>query len=419
MKKKIIVFGIVYLILTVGIIFMMRHFDNLSMISNISFLGIIILLILIIAYLIFNKKRKQTLIVGVPVLVMYAASIFLIHLFNPQILRDTYIPISYKPFNWEHNISTQSSELNNILEKVEDIDRLQSIAIIQNGKLKAEKYYHGASENNAFNVRSVTKTVISLLIGIAIEEKVIDSLTQPIIELFPEYKESINDKRKLKITVKDLLTMKAGFAYDCYDCTEYLFTQMPLNNEPGKTFSYSNVSFNLLSEIIHRQSKKNTIDYATEKLFKPLGIQTSKWNELNSGTSTGADGLYLATRDMARIGYLMLNNGEIDSLTIVPKDWIKKMLIDYNQNKNDDWVYGTSDSYIEKGYGLGCWITDTKGHKMYTARGHGGQMIHVIPDKKLVIAITQKDLFMRPNEHIDNPDLLFKILDVLIKEIKI
>ncbi len=411
MGKKITVFVVLYLFLTIAVFVMMRYFDY-AVLKKLSILGILVFSIIISAYLIFDKNRKQTLTISVPFLVLFLLTNYLFGRFNYIVFRDTFISTNYKSFNWEQGKPV--NELNTALNELEDIDRLYSVVVIKNGKLIAKRYYHGASENNAFNLNSVTKTVTSLLIGIAIEEKIIDSLTQPIINFFPEFREKLNDPRKLKISVQDLLSMKAGFAYDCFDCTEFFFTKMPLVSEPGQTFLYSNGSYNLLSEIILKQSKKSAMEYASKKLFKPLNIQTEKWHKLSNGNNSGAFGLYLTTTDMARIGLLLLKDGKIDSNLIVSENWIKRMQFNYTTNykrKNEN-----SSNFKVKGYGLGCWITETNGYKTFTARGHGGQMIHIIPDKNIVIAITQKDLFIKPNQQIDKPELLFNILSIMAND---
>lgn len=393
---------------------MIRYLNNLRLISFFSIICIAFFIVALIVFLIINKKRKQTILIGTGTIIIYMVSILLLHVFNYKISKNTFIPINYSSFNWQNSQSINNTDLIEALDDANKLKRLYSIVIIKDGQLFAERYYHGASSNCAFSIKSVTKTIISLLVGIAINENLIDSLDQNIIDFFPEYRDKVNDKRKLDITVKDLLTMKAGFAEDCYDNFNYLFTQIPLAFNPNEKFQYSNISSNLLSEIITRVSDMSTKEFADKKLFTPLGIQSAKWIKMSNGTEAGQAGIYLTTRDMARIGYLILQKGKIDQEQIISLDWITLMTTDHNNRNDDDWIYHSC--YKETGYGLHCWISEINGIIVYTARGHGGQMIQIFPKQDLVFAATQKANFTWPSQHLDRIDIFCNLIEIVLKK---
>jgi len=248
---------------------------------------------------------------------------------------------------------------------------------------------------------SVTKSVTSALIGIAIDKGYIKDVNQTITELFPNKNISNLDELKKTLTLKDLLMMASGL--NCNDAsanrwagtiamkkskdwTQYTLN-LPMAQAPGEYFHYCNGVSHLLSAIIQESSGMQTIDFAKKYLFAPLGIKDIEWAESPEGINNGFSGLRLQPQDMAKIGLLYLNQGKWENKQIMSAEWIKastRPYIDGRWNGED--------------YGYQWWINPAG---YYSAVGMYGQAIYVIPDKNLVAVFTShiigKDMYISGN----------------------
>jgi len=268
--------------------------------------------------------------------------------------------------------------------------------IVRNGYIVHEYYDTPLySENISQNVYSVTKSFTSALIGIAIDKGYILSINETAIDFFPERTIANLDTRKQAIKLKHLLTMTAGLEYDEWtypysdsrnsymqmissgDITQFVL-DLPMVSDPGTTWVYNTGASHLLSVIINQTTGYTTLDFANEFLFGPLGISVPFWRQDAIGIYYGGSEFHLIPRDMAKFGYLYLNNGTWDGEQIVSSTWVAESTKEWN-NLGD-----------EQGYGYQWWI-DT-GLDGYSARGYGGQMIHVIPNHNLVVVFTAYDL---------------------------
>ena len=266
-----------------------------------------------------------------------------------------------------------------------------SLLVVKNGYLVHEKYYRSGNPERVAVVHSVTKSVTSALIGIALDQGYLSSVDQKMIEFFPEYVTEKLDPRKKAISLKHLLTMSAGLKWnDWGPVMRFWYTssnwgkftiQLPLENNPGDAFNYNSSVSHLLSIILSKSTEVSTLDFADLNLFKPLGIQERTWQHDPQAYNTGAFGLGLSAQNMAKIGFLYLNNGFWDGQSIVPEYWVKE--------STRQWMYAFN-SYGHTGYGYQWWIKEVDGCHSYRAWGRRGQFIVVIPKLDMVIVVTSE-----------------------------
>jgi CubicO group peptidase (beta-lactamase class C family) len=214
---------------------------------------------------------------------------------------------------------------------------MDSVLVTRHGKIVAEAYYAPFAPGLRHRVNSTTKSVIGNLVAIALKEGLIKSLDQPVLDFFPERQFANTDERKKAITLRHLLDMTSGI-----DWNEPLSNAMPWSlfemerspdwvqfvldhrmvRDPGAAFDYNSGNPHLLSAILSKVTGRSALDYAREKLFKPLGIEDVQWRADPQGVSTGGFGLYLLPRDMAKLGRLWLHDGVWDGQRLLPPDWI-------------------------------------------------------------------------------------------------
>lgn len=286
---------------------------------------------------------------------------------------------------------------------------MNGIIIVRNGYVVHEKYFRRKNPVSVFNVASVTKSVISALIGIAIEQGYIKSVDERVLDFFPEYTFDFTEKRKYDVTLRHLLTMTVPYPFKNWhepldkirrqsNWAGYAISIMGQGGRLG-TFKYSTAGTHLLSAVITRATGKCAREYANDNLFRPVGMavipdneqQTNEmedvfgrrvkgWVHDPKGNSAGGWGLTLTLRDMARFGYLYLNKGIWDGEQVLPETWIADTTA---MNKN--------------GYGYMWWLRSVGGYFAYAAMGSGGNMICCIPEKDLVVTIASQ-IIRRPRD---------------------
>jgi CubicO group peptidase (beta-lactamase class C family) len=292
---------------------------------------------------------------------------------------------------WKNSIpEKQTMNSNKLIEMDNYIKQklpfIRSVLVVKNGYLVFEKYYQHYSKKDHFVICSDTKTVTSALIGIAIKEGYIKGVNQKITEFFPEFITNQSDPKLKEISIENLLTMTSGISWDDnylyrpevhINPIKYAFS-LKVVTIPGKVFNYSTMDSQILSGIITKSTGMSELAFADKYLFKPLGISDREWKSDAQGYSLGGMELYLRTQDMAKFGYLLLNNGIWNESQIIPSEWVADMTKKHN---GGGLPHGES-------YGLHCWVTKVKGHNAYFAGGFGGQFIYEVPDLDLVVAIS-------------------------------
>ncbi len=278
--------------------------------------------------------------------------------------------------------------LTGAFDKIREIDGMASLIVCRNGVIVAEEYYNGYRSDSIKTVMSVTKSVTSLLVGLALEKGYIDAISDPIskylsgIVTFP-------DEIKAHITIEQMLTMTFGHAWNgtksdglystwasTPDHLQYII-DLPLAWTPGTVFNYSDGASHLLSVIITEATGINTFDFARQYLFDPLGITNVIWLTDDKGYPNGAASLKISPHDMVKIGNLILNGGRYNGLQVVPESWIEAMTTT-QITTNNDIPYGPE-------YGYQLWINTAGVHPYYFAMGWGGQFIFIVPDHALVV----------------------------------
>ena len=274
-----------------------------------------------------------------------------------------------------------------------EIGSLKCIIVAKKDTILKETYRGNSGAFLPHDIRSVTKSITSLLVGIAIDKSFIKSIKQPISDFLDTVEYNINSE-KAKITIRDLLTMTSGLSWDETASIEdynkwiysdnqikYLFKR-PLKSIPGETFNYNSAAMHLLSVIISKASNMKTIDFAQKYLFDPLEISNRKWNSDKQGFNNGSAGLELTPYDMLKIGNLVLNKGVYKDKRIVSEDWINE-----STSPKLDAIYPEIDI---NSYGYGWWVGDYEGHTFIFANGWGGQFIMIFPDSSLIIVATNE-----------------------------
>jgi CubicO group peptidase (beta-lactamase class C family) len=256
---------------------------------------------------------------------------------------------------------------------------LTSVLVLRHGRLVLERYYHGGTRDRYWSMYSVTKSVVSALVGIALGEGRLASVEQRLVRFFPDEVVPNADPRIRRVTLRDLLTMSAGYRdvdtpHETDDWVRALLNR-PLASDPGTVFSYDDGSVDLLSAVLTKMTGVPAAEYALRKLFGPLGIRPGRWNGDGQGHSLGSGGLFLRPRDMLRLGRLYLDGGRWRGRQVLPRSWAR------DSTRAQIRVPGGG------AYGYLWWVNRGP-HDGFAAEGLGGQEIAVFPKRSLVIVLT-------------------------------
>jgi len=279
------------------------------------------------------------------------------------------------------------------------METLRGLVVIKNGRLIAEGYFNDGSIVQTARLQSVTKSFTSALVGIAIEQGLLASVNQRMLEFYPEIAEMITDPRKHEITIQQLLQMRAGYPWEETHPDLWagllsghyprLIEHFPLVDDPGTEFHYSNLTSNWLGIIVDRVSGMNLKAYAEENLFTPLGITPGEWGMDAEGHNNGCGDLHLRIRDAAKFGLLYLDDGMYLDRQIVPAAWVEASLASYTRNAFAE-IDGkkVGRHFHDIGYGYQWWSATVGDYDVDYAHGHGGQLIVLVEALDMVIATT-------------------------------
>lgn len=297
--------------------------------------------------------------------------------------------------------------LDQAFDHAEGLAPLNSLVIARRGEIVAEDYYRGMRPNEDTNIKSASKTVLSALVGIALEEGHLDSLDQPIAPFFPEYLGENADPRKRQITLRNLLTMRAGLestsfgnygAWVTSDNWVRFALNQPVESAPGEDMIYSTGTSHLVSAFLTKATGMSTKAYAQSRLFDPLGIAPPSWQQDPQGIYFGGNNLALSPRDLLTFGQLYLNEGRYNGQQIVPADWVRASMQRH-----------VLDTYRGFSYGYFWWIEAFANIRTHFAWGYGGQYVFVIPGLDLVVVCTS-DLNNRPPDIDDHNERIYTLL---------
>jgi CubicO group peptidase (beta-lactamase class C family) len=286
----------------------------------------------------------------------------------------------------------QGMDSNKLAEAVEFIlrnnVRVHSLLVIRNGFIVADAHFYPYLPNSRHDVASVTKSVTSTLIGIAIDKGIIKDVSQPALGLFTDRKAANLDEHKKTMTVEHLLLMESGLACVNSPTEETLFRMMespdwiqfmldlPMSDAPGTRFVYNSGAVHLLSAIVRKTAGMNALEFARRHLFEPLGITDVIWPLDPRGEDNhGWGDLQLRPHDMAKIGYLFLNNGRWEGKQVLSARGVQAAT-----QRRVSLVNGESYGYL--------WWMPGRPPGLIEARGRGGQRIIIWPERKIVIVFT-------------------------------
>lgn len=280
------------------------------------------------------------------------------------------------------------------------LPKLHSLLVSHRGALVFEGYYHGARADRPANVKSASKSVISALVGIAIERKLIPDVAAPITTYFPSLTRD-RDAAKRTITVEHLLTMRPGLestsgrGYGAWvtsrNWVDYALAR-PMLAPPGASMDYSTGNTHLLSAILTKAAKTSTWRFANDVLAKPLGFTLPPWPTDPQGIYFGGNDMLMTPRQLLAFGALYLNGGRANGRQIVPEAWVVRSC-DGRLRELPSWARGAGpggvvDPLRDRQYGYGWWVHDLAGHETCFAWGYGGQYVFIVPSLDLVVATT-------------------------------
>lgn len=284
---------------------------------------------------------------------------------------------------------------------------LHGVVIVRSGKLILERYYEGEDEimggsrgpvtfgpNELHDVRSVTKSIVSLLYGIALGEGIVPPLDAALVAQFPEYEDLVENRERQLISVGNALTMQVGLEWDerisyrdprnsehamerAEDRYRFIL-ERPIVTAPGGSWVYNGGTTAILGRLIEKGSGLTLRDFAERRLFQPLNITAHQWIRGRDGAYIAASGLRLRPRDLARIGQMVLNGGRWEGQQVVPRDWLAQSFeghVIVNERTR---------------YGYQWWLSPAKaaGPRQIAAMGNGGQRLFIVPELDLVIVVT-------------------------------
>lgn len=283
-------------------------------------------------------------------------------------------------------------EIFNRVRSQSDFRTVRGVVIVRHGTLVAEAYFGGYTNTSRKNVHSVSKSVTSLAVGIAMDRGMLPSVGARLADLLPHYTNRLKDAPKDRITLRHALTMTAGLAWNetagafwnNADSVDYVLTR-DVVAQPGAEFFYSSGLSHVIAEVNNRASGQSHLAFIQKHLFGPLGITTATWDTDVSGRHWGGTGLRIRPRDMAKIGQLTLQEGLWEGRRLVSREWIAE--------STRSQTAGVADA---PNYGYQWWI---RPQGRYLAHGYNGQYIGVDPEADVVMTmITLSEESPRPQE---------------------
>jgi CubicO group peptidase (beta-lactamase class C family) len=314
---------------------------------------------------------------------------------------DSTASFDYWPTNgWQHSTPEEhgmvSEQLEEMMEYIDENNyRYDSIVIIRDGYLVFERHLGSRYEYNGRHpLYSVTKSITSVLIGIAINQGYIENVDQPILDFFPNRTVANLDDDKRSITVKNLLLMNSGVEWDEWS-TEYgssdnsvelmlrsgdtvqYFLDLPMAHSPGEVWVYNSGGTHMLGAIIRQTTGMSVLQFANQYLFSPLNITDVWWDVDLQGHYYCGGGLHLTPHDLAKIGFLFLNNGTWDGQEIVTQSWVEE---------STQTIVYPYENLEYMGYGYQWWTLPTL--DIFDAAGIEGQNLYVDMNQDLIVVFT-------------------------------
>ena len=263
-------------------------------------------------------------------------------------------------------------------------------------------------ETELHTLQSVSKSVTSAALGIAVDEGLIGGVDVPALSFFEAYEPDLSDPRKAAMTLEDMLTMRSGFDWNemiSYDDATNSCIQLeasnewirfvldrPMREDPGTVFDYNSGVSVLLGKIVGVATGQRVDQWAEERLFNPIGITEFYWKTTPDGEVDTEGGLYLSAHDLARIGYLFLRRGVWDGEQIISAEWVARSIA---PTVPDDSAERNGPG---NGYGYQWWVSEHEGDRtiVFSGRGYGGQFVMVVPEHDIVVVFNAWNIHEDP-----------------------
>jgi CubicO group peptidase (beta-lactamase class C family) len=280
------------------------------------------------------------------------------------------------------------------------IPSLRSFLVWRGDALVYEGYFHGAGPDSAYSVKSVTKSVLSAIAGAAYARGLLPDLDRPVVEVLPEYggperyEWPDEDSLRRTVSLRHLLTMTTGQMWDEGDSMTLmpLFAassdpvrfalDLPFDDDPGTTFNYSSAAADVFAVALARLVGSDLRAFADSALFRPAHIGLRRWESDPMGRYGGGSGMFFTPRELIRFGVLYLKKGRVDDREVLPESWITESTRRQIGIRHRWTIPGV------EGYGYYWWLRRGAGRRMFCAMGYGGQLVCVVPDLDMVMAVT-------------------------------
>jgi CubicO group peptidase (beta-lactamase class C family) len=296
-------------------------------------------------------------------------------------------------------VSQKAQPYQRLIEQGDRLAGLQGVIVQRDGRPAFEHVFAGPPLDRTVNIKSASKSVMSALAGIAVDRGILSGADQAIAPVLKASLPTNPDPRLDRITVEDLLTMRAGLErtsganYGGWISSRNWVRDAlsrPFVDEPGGRMLYSTGSTHLLSAVLTRASRRSTLALAREWLAEPLGISIPSWDRDPQGIYLGGNNMAMSPRGLVAFGEMYRNGGMVDGRRVLSEDWIRR-----------SWTPVTNSMFTGHGYGYGWFVTDFAGHRVNYAWGYGGQMLYVLPSLALTVVMTSQSDAARDGGHLD------------------
>ena len=276
--------------------------------------------------------------------------------------------------------------LSRTLEQAAALPGLHGLIVARDGVPLVERALRGPDLDRPVNVKSISKTVISTLVGIAIDRGILSGVDQPVAAILGDRMPADPDPRLREVTLGHLLAMRSGLErtsgpnYGRWvtspDWVRFALAR-PFVDDPGGGMLYSTGNSHILSAALTRASGRDTLALAREWLGRPLGIDIPRWQRDPQGVYFGGNNMLLSPRALLKLGELYRNGGLAGGERVLPEAWVRA-----------SWTPQERSVHTGHAYGYGWFITQARGHDVHYAWGYGGQMLYVVPDLALTVVVT-------------------------------
>ena len=276
-----------------------------------------------------------------------------------------------------------------ILDEAAELEALKTVVVMRGGETVAERGYRGSTPDAPTNIKSASKSVISALVGIAVDKGLLEGSEQKIAPLLKRELPDDPDPRIADITVGHLLSMQAGLGrtsgpnYGSWVSSRNWVRAalaMPFDGEPGGGMLYSTGSTHLLSAILTRVGGRPTLALAREWLEPVEGFRIASWDRDPQGIYLGGNQMAMSARSLAAFGELYRKGGMAGGRRVLSQGWI-----------DQSWTVRTHSVFNGDGYGYGWFIRELGGHDVRYAWGYGGQMLYIVPELALTVVMTSAE----------------------------